>query len=308
MTVNSPANIYSSGSNKLIWGLNYDFELNKNCSMSSPNLRFRDSSATNWQCYNLLYTNEANPYDDNPTLKADFSGTLIQDPWYQANGGGVISNSSVNDNVPVTCTETNSCVSQIGISGLVAAPFISNVGNPSYQNWFYGSTSGLSNNNAKLADYNTNYDYFYSQYFVKKAVGTTLINNNEAIDIINSGSDPNGIYFINDKLDINKDVINPGNFLMIIAKGKITVDQSVNRVDGILVASDIGASGPSDSPLIFNGSLYASNKIDFSRDFDTDNRIKNNSTPAVVVNYDPKLIFNMPGDIAKVLTNWQWGN
>ena len=296
MTVNSPANIYSSGSNKLIWGLNYGFELNKNCSMSNPTLRFKDLSAIDWQCYNLLYTNEANPYDDNPTLIADFSGTLIQDPWYQAQNGGVISNSRVKGQVPVTCI-TNNC--KISFSGLVAAPAVENYSKnlSDAQNWYYFNVL------AKLADYNTNYDYFYSQYFVKKGIGTVLSGNKSILDIGTTG-----IYFIKGNLtiDTDKTLINPGDFLMLIVKGNINVGIGASRVDGILVANNINASGAIDNQLIFNGSLYAADSVNFSRDYS--HRLTNNSTPAVIVKYDPELIFNIPGDIAKVLTNWQWGN
>ena len=299
MTINSPANTYSSGSNKLIWGLTYGFSFNTDCSISSTTLRFKDSLASNWQCYNALYTNEANAYDNNPSIIADFSGTLIQDPWWQAQNGGVISNVGVTGEVPVTCT-ANNC--KISFGGLAAAPSINNVGKSldNSQTWYYSDVL------AKLADYNTNYDYFYSQYFVKKGVGTTLagktINN-----ISDLGSDTNNIYFINGDLIINGDILKGINkFLMIIVKGNITVNQNVNTVDGIFVANNINASGSNATALTFNGSLYASNSVTFSRDFDT--RLNNNTNPAVVVKYDPELIFNLPGDVAKVLTNWQWGN
>ncbi|MDD2225152.1 MAG: hypothetical protein PHP97_03235 [Candidatus Shapirobacteria bacterium] len=297
MSVSSPN--YSSGSNKLIWGSIYqNFVFNNGFTMSHPTLRFKDQSASNWQCINALYTSEANAYDSNPTLKADFSGILIQDPWWQASGGGVISNNKVVGGIPATCT--NNC--QISIGGLVAAPTLNNKGASSYQNWYYSDAL------AKLADYNTNYDYFYSQYFVKKGVGTTLagktINN-----ISDLGSDTNNTYFVDGDLIINGDILKGINkFLMIIAKGNITVNQTVNTVDGILVANKINVGGSSPDQLIFNGSLYAADSVNFFRDHDTNNRINNNSTPTVVVNYNPELIFNMPSDIAKVLTNWQWGN
>jgi len=310
MTVNSP-NYNSVTNHHLTWGVNtYVPNFNGDISLTSPKIRYKNAkSGSSWNGNTNAYVDTigiVDPYDvASIGITADFSGILIQDPWWQANGGGVISNTSITGQVPATCTETNSCISQIGISGLVSAPSISNVGNPSYQNWYYGSTSGLPNNNAKLADSNTNYSYFYSQYFVKKGVGTTFSGNKSISDIVDTG-----IYFIEGNLNIDTDktLTNPSDFLMIIVSGDINVGIGASRVDGILVANNIGASGASDNQLIFNGSLYAADSVNFSRDYDINNRINNNSTPVVVVNYDPKLIFNMPGDIAKVLTNWQWGN
>ncbi|MDD3002571.1 MAG: hypothetical protein PHS06_01730 [Candidatus Shapirobacteria bacterium] len=310
MAVNSP-NYNSVTNHHLTWGVNtYVPNFNGDISLTSPKIRYKNSkSGSSWNGNTNAYVDTigiVDPYDvASIGITADFSGILIQDPWWQANGGGVISNTSITGQVPATCTETNSCISQIGISGLVSAPSISNVGNPSYQNWYYGSTSGLPNNNAKLADSNTNYSYFYSQYFVKKGVGTTFSGNKSISDIVDTG-----IYFIEGNLNIDTDktLTNPSDFLMIIVSGDINVGIGASRVDGILVANNIGASGASDNQLIFNGSLYAADSVNFSRDYYTNNRINNNSTPVVVVNYDPKLIFNMPGDIAKVLTNWQWGN
>jgi len=36
--------------------------------------------------------------------------------------------------------------------------------------------------------------------------------------------------------------------------------------------------------------------------------VLNNSRPSVRVVQSPQLIFNIPGNLAKVLTKWQWGN
>jgi hypothetical protein len=305
MSINSDkTSYYSDSNNGLIWGSNIAVpQFNGDIALSNPILIKTLSSSGTSTCSNDFYvnTNTVDPYATSIGITADFTGILIQDPWWQAKGGGVISNTSVSGQVPVTCIETNNCVSQISIGGLVAVPLIENKGKSlnDAQTWYYSDTL------AKLADYNTNYDYFYNQYFVKKAIGTTLVG--KTINNINDlGSDTNGIYFINGDLNINGDIVNPNDFLMIIVKGDINVGIGTSQIDGILVANNINASGSSPVALIFNGSLYASNNVNFSRDFTS--KVNNNTKPAVVVNYDPELIFNMPGDIAKVLTNWQWGN
>ena len=303
--INSPN--YTNGTNYLTWGVNtYVASFNEDISLTNPTIRFKNSkSDSSWNCNTTSYIDTigiVDPYDATSIgITADFSGTLIQDPWWQADGGGVISNDKVIGQVPVTCTDTNNCTSEISIDALVSAPTVSNDGKlSSYQNWYYSDT-----NNATLANYNTNYSYFFDQYFVKKGVGTTLASKT-ITSISDLGSDANNIYFINGDLTIEGNIVNSDDFLMIIVSGDITVDQSVTQVDGILVANNINATDSSDNQLVFNGSLYAANSVNFSRDYV--DKLTNNSTPAVVVKYDPELIFNMPGDIAKILTNWQWGN
>ena len=93
---------------------------------------------------------------------------------------------------------------------------------------------------------------------------------------------------------------------MIIVKGDITVAQNVTRVDGILVANNISAIGLNNTRLDFNGSLLAANNISFTRGYTT--KVENNDKAAVVVNYKPGLIFNLPGNLSKILTNFRWGN
>jgi len=297
---------YSDSNNSLIWGsdiaIPYFNRATNDIALSSPILIKTLSSSGVSTCSSDYFVNtytNIDPYATSIGITADFTGTLVQDPWWQANGGGVISNFKIKDQVPVTCNNNDNC--KISIGGLAAAPDVDNKGKSleNAQTWYYANTL------AKLANYNTNYDYFYTQYFVKKAVGTVSVG--KTITSVNDlGNDSNGIYFINGDLTINGDVINTGDFLMMIVKGSVNVDIGVSQVDGILVANSINASGSSDNQLVFNGSLYASDTINFSRDFTT--RLDNNTKPAVVVNYDPKLIFNIPGSIAKVLTNWQWGN
>ena len=289
MVVNSP-----DYSGSLVWGDSYIF----NPTMGGNNfkLRFNSNIAT---CTNSLQfiidSAKVNPY--NPTIQfdTDFTSVLNQDPWWQTTNGGAVSNTSVNDRVPVTCS---TC--KISPSGLVSAPGVNNTGRSleSIQAWYYQSA------NAKLAVNNTNYSYFLSQYHDKNSVGTVL--DGKTINSINDlGSDANNIFFVNGNLTINGNIIKTGNFLMIIVNGNVSVTGNATQVDGILIANNITATGTAPR-LTFNGSLYAVGDINFStRDLGGS---ANNLNPAVVVNHDPKMIFYLPGSLTKVLTNWQWGN
>lgn len=297
MTVNSPN--YSSGGKPLIWGREYLFQISS-FGGADPKIRINGS------CNNLQFivnSSISDPYLANPSFTADFTSIIDQDPWWQANNGGVISNIQIENRVPVTCTTTTDDNCKISLGGLVSAPLIKNTGRKGnvFQSWFYGGID-TTNTNAKLADVNKNYSYFYKQYLVKSGVGTTLIGNKNITDI---GS--TGIYFVNGNLTIDSNkTINPGDFLMIIVNGNIGVSNTVTRVDGILVANNITASGSNNTQLVFNGSLFASGTINFSRDYTV--KSTNNTVPAVKVNYNPGLMFKIPGKVAQILSNWQWGN
>lgn len=290
MTVSSPT--YSTGANPLIWGRDYVFEISNFGGAAPTQLRI------NGTCSNVQFSISntiSDPYVAAPSFVADFSSVLDQDPWWQTNNGGAISNNTINSRVPVTCKEDTCKISR---SALASSITVTNKGRPleACQSVFY------SGNYAKLANVNTNYNYFYNQYFVKSGVGTTLIGDKNITDI---GS--TGIYFVDGNLNIaaSKTIL-PGEFLMIIVKGDINVATTALRIDGILVANNINAGGTSDSQLVFNGSLFAFNNIDFSRGYTV--KSNNNLNPAIVVNHNPQLLFNIPSSISKALTNWQWGN
>lgn len=297
MTVSSVGSSYSSGGNYLTWGVNgYVPQFNSNISLSSEAMRSKESSASTWSCGWYIDTTNSDPYIANPTFIADFSGILIQDPWWQTAEGGAISNNEVDGKIPVTCSDTSCKISQ---NALVAAPTVENSSSKSLsaaQNWYYFGAS------AQLADVNSNYSYFYNQYYTKNGQGT-ILDGDQNISSIDTNTP--GIYFVNGNLNIDTDVTNSG-FLMIIVSGDIAVDQAVTQVNGLYVANNITAAGSNDAQLVFNGSLFASGRVSFTRDHV--DRLLNNSIPTVVVNYNPQLIFNLPGSLAKVLTNWQWGN
>jgi hypothetical protein len=289
MTVNSSGNSY--GPNSLTWGLDgYVPFFNGDIDLTSQTM----SSNTN-NCNWVINTTGIDPYSASPSIIANFSGVVDQDPWWQLNGGGINSDSKIIDSVPVTCRDASYCRAALGTNGaLVSAPVLQNLGIG--QSWSYVGS---------LANINTNYSYFYNQYFVKGGVGVVSVGKTIS-SVADLGSDPSNsnVYFINGDLSINGD-IKTTNFLMMITSGNVTVSPAVKEVDGILVAKSISAGNTSPSQLVFNGSLFA-NGVVLSRGYTV--KSNNNTKPAVVVNYNPQLIFNLPGKIVKALANWQWGN
>jgi hypothetical protein len=298
MSVNSDGVSYTNGSNYLAWGVDgYVPVFNSDVSFTNKSMRSKPTTVSNWDCNWYLDTTKADGYADNPTITADFSGIVVQSPWWQTNEGGAISNTEAIGKIPVTCSDATCKISR---NALLSAPLISNATNKSLtdsQLWYYNGSG------AKLVEVNSNYGYFYDKYLVKKGQGTTLATGDRKMSDITNTS---GIYFVDGNFNIDTNKVTNDAFFMVIVKGDITVDQAVVRVDGIYVANNITASGISDNQLVFNGSLFASSAVNFSRDYS--NRLLNNASPSVIVNYNPKLIFELPGSLAKILVNWQWGN
>jgi hypothetical protein len=295
MTVSTP-NYSSDSSNHLVWGSKYLFTLS-NFEGNINGCTFKTNKAPTCSGQQFTVDNSvADPYVSSVSTIIDFSSVLNQDPWWQAIGGGVISNNKINSRVPVTCADC-----KMSVNGFVSAPTVSNAGGKSVDN---AQVSYYQASSAKLVDINKNYAYFYDQYFVKNGIGTTLIGDKTIADITGTG-----VYFVNGNLtiDSNKDInISNGEFLMIIVKGDITVTQDVDKIDGILVANNINAGGISSNQLNFYGSIFAADTVNLSRGYNS--KVTNNSTPAVKVNYSPELLFKLPGSVAKVLTNFRWGN
>jgi len=229
----------------------------------------------------------ADAYDDNPSLKVEYSSVLDQDSWFSVTDGSVISAGKVTNYVPVTCVEN--C--KTTVDGVV---------------WQEDSSSGLSTYDVTDNTYlgksvdigNYTYDVLKSDYFSTLGIGTTVSGSQKWSDI----NTLIGIIFISGNLEIDENITG-SDFKMIVASGSITIDDNVNQVNAVLMASSITASGESNSSLVINGSLYSSGSITLSRSF-TD-KAANNETPAVKVVYDPGIIFNMPKELSRVVTQWK---
>jgi hypothetical protein len=94
---------------------------------------------------------------------------------------------------------------------------------------------------------------------------------------------------------------------MVVVKGEITVNSSVNNMAGYFVSDgSVSASGIGGS-LAVDGLLYSSNSnVNLSRSYTE--KSENNNKPAVIINYRPDLLFSMPSRLSKILSGWTEGN
>lgn len=292
---------YTDGSNPLIWGTTgYQTIFNSSLSVTDKSLRLIDLGIGTTNCSSTLNfnldSNIVDPYVDNPQIRADFSGTVSQNGWFQTVDGGVLSKTNISNFVPTTCgASSNGCVEATSIRGLVAAPSINGFANVDYSspdNW-YSNQDLISRIN------------FFEKYKKITGVGTTLIEGDLNDSSIINNTD--GLLMVNGDVNITQNKITSvGNFSMIVASGDIIIDPSVSQFDGILVASNIDIGGSSAAQLTINGSLYGTDQISITRSYI--DKMDNNDSPAVLVRFRPDFIFNMPSSMAKNVVEWRWGN
>lgn len=205
------------------------------------------------------------------------------DPWWQVDGGGVVAGGVVtNDNVPAG----NKMM--IGSSGVVSGSSLS-----SYIEETYEVEKNLMLNN------NFTYDGIKSNITTDMRV---VYEGNKNISDIGR----TGVLFVDGDLTINQgNVLATGEFLMVIVSGNMTIDSTVNRVDGVFASfGNVTISGTVSNQLVINGSIFSKGGTSITREFSDKSM---NSSPVVVVKYNPALIFSMPQKVIRTIKGWRIG-
>ena len=238
-------------------------------------------------------------YSPSPQAKVNLSYLRNQEGWFQVAGAGIAAKKEIGSGVPFTMTESLRALTVAGSNsdnGLVSFSTFSNI-NGNNEDSDYGRPNNwwVEENTNDGTVYN--YQYFYNNFLIKKEVGVT--------GTVWAGKPSEGVYFVNGDLDIDSDfTLDPDKFFMVVVKGKIAVDTSVTNLDGVYVADKgIEILGNSEKQLVINGILYSRGKIRLARSY-TDKNMNNNS-PAIKINYNPGLIFNMPGKLMEVMSGWR---
>jgi hypothetical protein len=222
------------------------------------------------------------------------SSDVDQGNWFQIKDGNILTKGKVVNYPPLTC-KGNGCTSSTVVNGAIFSKSNS-------------STSGVDQSVSK-SDSGFNFKTFsYNQlkagYFDKKGVGTTFAGNTDWVNI----KDTLGVIFVDGDLKINSD-LSTSNFVMIIAKGTITIDPNVNLFNGILVANKVVAAVADSSStaavnqLVVNGMIHGVSSVQFSRSLYP--KSLNNTTPSVLVNYKPELLFMVPEELNKSFSQWK---
>lgn len=297
-----------SASNLLKWSKTYNMAPNSDLAASGVKTRWVGTGGSIIGCgpQYALDSTMVDPYQASQSIKVDFSAIVNQDPWFSTKGGGIQASGSISNMVPLTCAVSGTCVPAMATelttgeanNGVVMAPILNNnsgcamdgsecsYGKPN--NWY------KTGNPLSSAD-KFSYQYFYDKYFGALGLGVTTAGNLTMTDVNNIGG--TGVILVNGDFNVNVDNTLPvGNFLMIVAKGKITFDQSVGNSAGIFVADGgVVTTGSSNTQLVIEGTLYSSSTIGdikLSREFSTQS--DNNTSPVVVVKYRPDLLFKIP--------------
>ncbi len=329
--------LYATNS-PLTWGQSFQPTFNTNFDLPGPIGRVNGGQA----CIGTGPINLAakdgsgaylvNPYANLPTLQLDFAGIRNQDSWYQVVGGGVQSDRTLYNAVPVTCSVSNSttpgsCIPAVSISstgnlnsGLVAGKSgITNTNGCSSSQCFNGypdpernwSINGTNISTVPIMDYNK----LISQLYFQSGIGTTMIfDSNPSANTLawqTISGDTNQVVFVDTKgqgLLINANLVLPANdYIVIIVNGNVTIDPSVSRLDGIYISTGaIGAAGqsPTDNQLVINGSLFGKT-LSFTRSYTTASL--NNTQPAVKINYQPGYMVLLPQKVFRNIGAWSQG-
>jgi len=293
-TANPPSNF---GSDNLIWGKSYLPLINGGsvANIDGDLAALGRTTKLNSVCpASTQFTVNVDAYATSQNLTLDLSYIRDQENWFQGNGLDMRAGIKITEGVPVTATNPYLILN----GGLVEAPILENT-NGYNNNWHYGTPP---NNWFLLASgidpHKYSYQSIYNEYFTKMGEGVT------GVTVINVGS--TGVLFVNVGLTISSDVVVAANkYLMVVVNGNMTIDQSVNNVDGIYVAKNISEGGSSNTQLKINGMLYATKggNIRLNRSFTT--KSDNNTTPAVVVNYRPDMILAVHEKLNKILAGWR---
>jgi len=243
------------------------------------------------------------PYTDDPSIKADYTGKMSQETWFSVSRGQVFASGKINNSVPMTCAGLNSDDSKCStsINGVVWAHYISST----LSKYDLTKSNKREFYNKPIPMIKDMYAYNY-KYFAGLGVGTSIVGNETTA--WSSIRDLTGVILVDGNLDIDENIIS-NQFRMIVAKGAIDIGTSITEVDAVLVADEVNALGISNDQLKILGSVYASSSIDFRRSFPTvtqdGSESKNNSTPAVLVQYDPRIIGNIPTKLSTSVNRWQ---
>lgn len=230
------------------------------------------------------------------TDQLNCSSTINQKPWFKVNDGSILTKGKVINYVPkTTCDGSGSnCGSTVSNGGIYSKAASSVSG--------FDQVQKDSENDFSFKTYT--YAQLKSQYFDSKGVGTTFATNPDWSNV----KTVTGVIFVDGNLEINSD-LDISSFVMIIAKGTITIDPNVNQINAILVGDKIVAAATETgsttavSQLVINGMIHGASGVEFVRSLYPESL--NNTTPSVVVNYKPELLFMIPQTLAKAFSQWK---
>lgn len=231
------------------------------------------------------------------TDQLNCTSTIDQRSWYQVNNGSILAKGKVTNYVPITtCTASGrDCASTVNNGGIYTKLSSSVSG--------FDQAQKTDEGNFSFKIYA--YSQLKSDYFESKGVGSTFV---QASDTWSKIKAVTGVVFVDGDLEINED-LDTNSFVMVIARGTITINPKVNIIDAILVGNKIVAATNDDSStvevnqLVINGMVHGVSNVEFVRSMYP--KSLNNASPAVVVNYKPELLFMIPVQLIKAFSQWK---
>jgi hypothetical protein len=249
-------------------------------------------------------------------------------PWWQADGGDVVTGGDAYTDVPVACSNIASCDSDV-ISDPVNDPgVLQYLGSLFYGDGQVSSTNWASNSlNTEIL----NFEYFdrrmptvnptpisgsvnastlasgganYQGYSFFESPGDLTLTNNLSL-----GAGNKVILIVNGNLTINADLglLDGRAFLLIVVDGNITIDPSLGGdpgpdLEGIYVADGQISTGETNTQLVVRGAMIDNSVagINLQRDLDD-----NSETPAERFIFAPDQMFAFPSFFSGRAIEWK---
>lgn len=114
----------------------------------------------------------------------------------------------------------------------------------------------------------------------------------------------NAVIFVEGNLNISKDVNIGSASVVFVVSGNITIDRLVKRVDGVFISNgifrDCSTDCGSSNQLVINGAVFA-------RSFDLPRALvsANETTAALVINFEPRYLLNFSQIIGTASIQWK---
>jgi len=284
-----------------------------------------------WECFETGGLNPPNPVvvpsDGTEGIAPNAILTIIQDAWFQTQGGDIYAGDQIQSSIPATCIEEDNCFPILSLNSLDTANQPGSVswggednpqladGTVSSANWQAqtGAYQGLR------ADYTFFRKHLGSQFEEEKmesgaypGSGFWLTDPEKTGDPLTIGGDgwniPNDHQVVivhKGDIKIQTDINITGTTnasLLMIASGTITFTGQVTSAMGVYIADNIIVQddGDTNQQFIGQGSFIGWESISLNRNLD----FENNLQPGELFIYKPEFIYYLPDKVKRPLYDW----
>jgi hypothetical protein len=270
-------------------------------------------------------TKGTNPYDNDPRITINTGILGLVEAWYQLEDTGARARLSIGDVIPESCVNSPDCVGALawGVD-FDNGPVVANQTiNPGGEGTVVGDPNNWEAEQAGAVYSGLKYDYDYfdekisDELVANPPSGTTYYKIGAGefgswgsyLPFGSVGSGEKVIMLVDDDVDVEIDIsVAEGGLFMLIVSGDITVEDSVNTVQGVLVADGTISveDSPNETQLNLAGVLAGDVNLDGGGVvLGRDRGVYNLTSPGVVFDYRPDMLFALPLELQENVIEWR---